>query len=180
MRLDHFVLVQKRQLAVHFQHPLDDEHHIRTACVIFVKHDGRRVAQGPRQDAFLKLGDLHAVFQLDRVLADQVNPGDVAVEVYPHARPVQARRHLFDMGGFARAVIALDHHAAVMGEACKDREGGVAVELVGAVQLWHAVGAVCEGLDLHVAVNSEDLADRDLLSGFCAQIDAAIRHCLVL
>jgi hypothetical protein len=37
-------------------------------------------------------------------------------------RPVEARRDLLDMGRLAGAVIALDHDAAVEGEAREDRQ----------------------------------------------------------
>ena len=48
----------------------------------------------------------------------QINAGNVGIKVDPHARPVQPRGDLFDVGRFAGAVIALDHDAAVMGEPC--------------------------------------------------------------
>ncbi len=37
MRADDAVLVEQREPARHFQHALDDEHHIGTAGVIFVE-----------------------------------------------------------------------------------------------------------------------------------------------
>ena len=40
-------------------------------------------------------------------------PADVAVEVQPHAGPVEPRRHLLDVRRLARAVQALHHHAPV-------------------------------------------------------------------
>ena len=135
-------LVEKRQLAVMFQHALDHEHHVGPARVVFVEDDGHGVAQRPGQDALVELGHLLAVAQLDRVLADQVDPGDVAVEVHAHAGPVQPRGDLFDMRRFASAVIALDHYAAVVGEAREDRQRRVGIELVGRVDRRNAVGAL--------------------------------------
>ena len=76
---DDFVLIQKGQFAVMFQHALDHKHHIRAARIIFIKDNRNRVAQGPRQDAFVEFGNLNTIFQFDRVFADQVNPADVAV-----------------------------------------------------------------------------------------------------
>ena len=61
----------------------------------------------------------------------------MAVQVDADAGPVQPRRHLFDMGGLAGAVIALDHDAAVEGKARQDRQGGLAVEAIGRVDLRH-------------------------------------------
>jgi hypothetical protein len=40
---DHAVLVEERQLAVGFQHALDDEHHVRASGIIFVKYECHRV-----------------------------------------------------------------------------------------------------------------------------------------
>ena len=176
VRIDDLVLVEQGQLAVHFQHTLDHEHHIRTAGVVFVEHDGGRVAQGPRQDTFLEISDLLAVLQLDRILADQVNPRDMAVEVHADRRPVQARGHLFDMGRFTRAVIALDHHAAVMRKPGEDRERRVRVELVRAVERGHPVGRIGKALDDHVRVDAEHFANRDFLGWFCIDVHRAVRH----
>ena len=166
VRRDHLVLVQKRQLALGLQHALDHEHHVGAAGVVFVEDDGGRVAQRPGQDALVKHRDLLAVDQLDRILADQVDAADVAVQVHPHAGPVQPRRDLLDMGRLAGAVIALDHHPAVIGKARQNRQGRVRVELVGRVDLGHAVGAFGKALDLHVAVKAEDLAQVDFLGRF--------------
>ncbi len=57
----------------------------------------------------------------------------MAVEVDAEARPVEARRDLLDMGRLAGAVIALDHDAAVEGEAREDRHRRVLVEQVGVI-----------------------------------------------
>ena len=119
--------------------------------------------QRPGQDAFAELGDLLAVVQDDRVLADQVDAADVAVEVDADAGPVEARGDLLDMGRLAGAVIALDHDAAVVGEAGEDRQRGVAVEAVGLVDDPGTCSvALAEGRHLHVAVDAERLAHRDL------------------
>ena len=88
MRRDNFVLIHQGQLAIMFKHPLDHKHHVGAAGVIFIKHNGHRIAQRPRQDTFVKLGHLQAVFKLDRILTDQIDAADVAVKVYPHRRPV--------------------------------------------------------------------------------------------
>ena len=158
------------------QHPLDDEHHVGAARIIFVEHDGNRVAQRPGQDAFVKLGHLLAVAQLDRVLADQVDPADVAVKVDAHAGPVQMGGHLFDMGRFAGAVIALDHHPAVVSKTCKDGERGVGIELVGRVDLGDAVGAFGKAADFHLGVDAKNLANRGFFGGFCDLIQHSVRH----
>ena len=124
MRPDHAVLVEQRQPAGRFQHALDHEHHVRAAGVVFVEAERDVVLVGPGQDAVAEFGDLLAVLDDDRVLADQVDTADVAVEVDAHARPVEPRRHLLDMGRLAGAVIAGDDDAAVVGEAGQDRERG--------------------------------------------------------
>ena len=85
---DHLVLVQQGQLAVHFQHALDHKHNVSTASVILIKHDGGRVAESPGQDSFLEICHLFSIFEFDGVFTDQVNPADVAVEIYANRRPV--------------------------------------------------------------------------------------------
>ena len=100
--------------------------------------------QRPGQDALAEFGDLLAVLQDDGVLADQVDAADMAVEIDPDARPVEPRRHLLDMGRLAGAVIALDHDAAVEGEAGQDGQGGVAVEAIGVVDAPEHARCCCE------------------------------------
>ena len=170
---DDLVLIEQCQLAIMLQHALDHEHHVGPACVIFVEHDCHRVAQRPRQDAFVELGHLLAIAQLDRVFADQVDPADMAVKVDAHRRPVQPRADLFDMGRFARAVIALDHHPAVIGKARQNGQSGVGIELVGRVDGRHAVGRFGKAFDLHIGVDAEHVADRDLFGGFLQ----GLSHC---
>ena len=137
MRLDHPALVEERQAAGLLQHALDHEHHVRAAGVVLVEDERDVVLQRPGQDAVLELGDLLALLQHDRVLADEVDARDVAVEVDAHAGPVEARRDLLDMGRLAGAVIARDHDAAVAREAGQDRERRLAVEQVVRVEVRH-------------------------------------------
>ena len=153
---------EQGQLAVDLEHALDHEHHVGAAGVVFVEHQGRRVLQRPRQDAFAEFGDLLAVAQHDRILADQVDTRDVAVEVDAQAGPVEAGRDLLDVGRLAGAVIALDHDAPVVGEAGEDRHRRVAIEQVGVVDLGHVLGRGTESRDFHVAVDAEKLARRNL------------------
>ena len=74
-------------------------------------------------------------------------------------RPVEPRGDLFDMGRLAGAVIALDHHAAIVGKARQDRQRGVRIEDVGLVEIGHALVRLGEGRDLHVDIDAECLAD---------------------
>ena len=103
-----------------------------------------------------------AVFQDDGVLADKVDAADVAVQVHPDQRPVQARGHLLDMGRLAGAVIALHHDTAIKGEARQDGARGLRIELIGWVQIRHVAVAICEGGNLHVDVDAEGRAHVDL------------------
>ena len=119
---DHAVLVEQGELALGLEHALDDEHHVGAAGVIFVEHQRDRVLQRPRQQPFAEFGDLLAFAKHDRVAPDEVDAADVGIEVDADHRPVESRRDLLDMGRLAGAVIALDHHAAVLGEAGADRE----------------------------------------------------------
>ncbi len=161
MRADDAVLVEQRQLAVDLEHALDDEHHVRAAGVVFVEHQRGRMLQRPGQQAFAEFRHLHAVAQHDRVLADQVDAADMAVQIDADAGPVEPRGDLLDMRRLAGAVIALDQHAPVEGEARQDRQRGVAVEAVGLVDIGHVVARPREGRDLHVGIDAEGLPDRD-------------------
>src|SRR5579871_6763298 len=70
------------------------------------------------------------VLKDDRVLADQIDAADVAVEVDADHRPVEARGDLLDVRRLAGAVIALDHHAAIERQAGADGERGLRVEAI--------------------------------------------------
>ncbi len=120
-----------------FEHALDHEHHVRAAGVVFVEHQRDVVLHRPRQNAVAEFGDLLAVLEHDRVLADEIDAAHMRVEVDADQRPVEARRDLLDMGRFAGAVIALHHDAAIEGKAREDRERGVAVEEIVGVNRRH-------------------------------------------
>ncbi len=83
----------------------------------------------------------------------------LAVEVHADQRPVEARGHLFDVRGFARAVVARNHHAAIVGEAGEDGERGVAVEQVVRIEVRHILVRLGIGGHLDVAVDAEHLPD---------------------
>jgi hypothetical protein len=140
VRTDDAALVEQGQAARGFQHALDDEHHVRTAGIVLVENERDIVLVGPGQDAVLEFGDLQTVLDDDRILADEIDTADVAVEVDTHARPVEARGDLLDMGRLAGAVIARDHHAAVVSKAGEDGERRLAVEEVIRIQIGY-VGA---------------------------------------
>ena len=155
------VLVEQGQAPFHLQHALDHEHHVRPTGVVLVEHERRRVLQRPGQEAFSERGDLLTVLDHDRVLAHQVDPADVAVEIDPDARPVEPRRHLLDVRGLAGAVVALDHHPAVVREPGQDRHRGVRVEPVVVVDIGHVLGARAERGHPHVLIEPELLPHTD-------------------
>ena len=157
MRADHLRLVEQRQLARAFEDALDDEHDVGAAGVIFVEHQRHIVLIGPGQDAFAEFGDLLAVLQHDRVLADQVDAADVAVEIDADAGPVEAGGDLLDMGRFAGAVIARHHDAAVVGEAREDGERGLAVEQIVLVDFRHMLGGLGISGDVEIRIKAEQL-----------------------
>jgi hypothetical protein len=113
--------------------------------------------ESPRQDAFLELRDLLAVPEDDRVLADQIDAADVAVEVNAHARPIQPGGHLLDVRGFAGAVIALDHHPPVVLEAGQDRERNLLVEQVVRVEIRHVLVCFRVSWNLEIGLDPEHL-----------------------
>ena len=162
---DHPVLVEQGQLAVGLQHSLDDEHHVGPAGIIFVEHQRHRMLQRPGQQPFAKLGHLLTVLEHDRVAADQVDAADVSVEIDADARPVEPRRDLLDVGRLAGAVIALDHHPAVAGEAGADRHRRVRIEHIGRVEVGNPLVRLAERRHLKVAVDPECLAHLHHLVG---------------
>jgi hypothetical protein len=159
MRSDHPALIEQGQTAGGLQHALDHEHHVRSAGVVLVEAQRDIVLVGPRQDAVAELGDLLALANHDRVLADQVDAADVAVEIDAHARPVEPRRHLLDMGRLAGTVIAGDDDAPVLGEAGQDRERGRAIETVVRIDIGHVLFGLRIGRHFHIAIDSKDLPD---------------------
>ncbi len=160
VRTNDFVLVEEGELAGDFQDALDHEHDVGAAGVIFVETECDIVLQCPRQDAVTEFRDLLTVLEDDRILADEVDTADMAIEVDAHARPVQARSHLLDMGRFARAVIARDHHTPVVGKACKNGESRVLVEHVVRVGIRHMRVRFRKSGHLQVDINAKNLADR--------------------
>ena len=123
-----------------FEDALDHEHHVGAACVIFVEDQRHIVLVGPGQDALAELGHLLAVLEHDRILADEVDAADMAVEVDADAGPVEARRNLLDVRGLAGAMIAGHHDAAVVGKAGQDGERGLAIEEIVLVDIGDMLG----------------------------------------
>src|SRR3546814_10837263 len=109
--------------------------------------------------------DLLAFHEDDGVAPDQVDAADMRVQVYADARPAQAGGDLLDMAGLAAAVIALHHHAAVIGEARQDREGGVRIEDIGGVEVGNPLVSLRKGGDLHVDIDAEHFARVDFAVG---------------
>src|SRR3546814_3227181 len=102
VRADHPVLVGQGQLALDLEDALDHEHDVRPAGIVFVEHQGAGVLQRPRQETLAVFRHLLAVAQHDRILADEVDAADVAVQVDPDAGPVEPGRDLLDMGRLDR------------------------------------------------------------------------------
>ena len=140
VRADDLRLVEQGELAGGFENALDDEHHVGAAGVIFVEDQRHIVLIGPGQNAFAEFGDLLAILQHDGILADQIDAADVAVEIDADAGPVEAGGDLLDMGRLAGAMIAGDHHAAVVGKARQDRQRGLAVEKIILIEIGHVFG----------------------------------------
>ena len=161
MRPDDAALVEQGQAARRFQHALDDEHHVRPAGVVFVEAQRDIVLVGPGQDAVAEFGDLHAFLDDDRVLADEVDAADMAVEVDAHARPVEARGDLLDMRRLAGAVIAGHHDAAVVGKARQDRQRRLLVEQIVGIDVRHVLVGDRIGRHHHLGVEAECLFHRD-------------------
>jgi hypothetical protein len=160
--LQHPVLVEQGQAALRLQNALDHEHHVGRPA----SYSSKTMAMGaaaprgsmPSRNSVTCLPSRRTMASL----ADEVDAADVAVEVHAHQRPVQPGGDLLDVRRLAGAVIALDHHAAVVGEAGADGQRGLRVEAVGLVDLRHVRVGRGEGGDQHVAVHAEGLAHGDL------------------
>ena len=132
--------------------------------------------QRPRQQPLAELGHLLTFAQYDGVAADKVDAADVRVEVDADHRPVEPGGNLLDVGRLARAVIALDHHPAVLGEAGADGERRARVEHVGGVEVGHALVGFAKSRDLHVRIDAEQVAyPGDLVWGGEQRFGAAFR-----
>jgi hypothetical protein len=69
---DHAVLIEQGELALNFQHPLDHEHHVGTAGIVFVEGQAQPDAGSPKaRMPFAKFGDLLPLLQNDCVFADR-------------------------------------------------------------------------------------------------------------
>ena len=161
MRPDDAALVEQRQAARRFQHALDDEHHVRPAGIVFVEAERDIVLIGPGQDAVAEFGDLHAFLDHDRILADEVDAADMAVEVDAHAGPVEARRDLLDMRRLAGAVIARHDDAAVVGKARQDRQRRLPVEQIVGIDVGHMLVGRRIGRHHHLGIEAEVFLHRD-------------------
>ena len=82
----------------------------------------------------------------------------MAVQVDAHAGPVQPGGHLFNVGGLARAVQALQHDPAVVFKTRQEGQRDFAVEAVIGVDLGHMLRALAKGGDLERAVDVKNLA----------------------
>ena len=100
----------------------------------------------------------------------------MAVEIDAHAGPVEARGDLLDMGRLAGAVIAGDHDAAVVGKAGQDRERRFAVEQIVRIEIRHMFVRLRIGRNLQIAIDAEDLADRDLHVRQRGLFETCFRH----
>ena len=69
---------------------------------------------------------------------------------------------------FAGAVIALDHHPAIVREPSADRQRRVRIENIGCVVIRYALIGFAEGGDFHIRVDPERLAHLD---GFVGGIE---------
>ena len=96
--MNHLVTVQQGQLAINFQHPLNHEHHIGTASIIFVKYKRHWILQCPGQNTLAKFGNLLAITKHNRIFTDEINAADMAVQIDANTWPVQPCGNLFNMG----------------------------------------------------------------------------------
>jgi hypothetical protein len=162
-----FVVEKRRNAACagHFEHALNHEHHVGAAGVILVEHERRIGLQRVGQNAFAELRDLHAVLQNDRVLADEIDTRDVAIEIDADAGPVEARCDLLNVGRLAGTVIALNHHAPVVFEAGENGERNLAIEQIVRIEIWNMFIGFRIGRNFEIGFDPEHLANREFHVG---------------
>ena len=117
--------------------------------------------QCPGQKAFAEFGNLLVFPQHDRILADEIDAADVAVEIDTDQGPIKPGRDLLDMGGFAGTVVAADHHPPIEGEAGEDCERRVVIKPGGVVEIRDMLARLAEGGNLEVTVDPKGLTDGD-------------------
>src|SRR5262249_11947352 len=113
------------------------------------------------------------------ILADQIDPADVAVEIDAHAGPVQPRSDLLDMSRLAGTVIAGDNNPAVAGKAGQDGKRGRPIEPIVRIEFGNVLFRFGIGRNLQISIDSEYLSDRNLhvrQAGFSCLISRE-RHC---
>jgi len=137
MGRDDSVLVQQREASIAFEEPLDDEHDIGTPGVKLVEEERDGLLGRPGKDAFLKLGDLLALAQDDAVASHEIKPRDVTVEIDADQRPTKTGGNLFEVGGLATAVRAVDEDPPIVHEAGKNCGGDIGIEAVRRIDLGH-------------------------------------------
>src|SRR4029077_5346136 len=177
MRLDHLALVEQREPSGRFQNTLNDEHHIRTAGVVFVEAERDIVLQSPWQNALAELGDLLAILDHDGVFADQIDPADVAVEIDADARPVEPRCHLLDVSGLAGTMVTGDNDATVFREARKNGKRRRSVEAIIGIDIRYVLIGLRVSRHFKVTVDSKNLPDRHFHVGHTGDFLYCSGHC---
>jgi hypothetical protein len=169
VRREHTVLVEQGEPPATLKHSLDYEHHVGPTGIELVEHQRHGPLERPRKDAFLELGDLHAVTYNDRVSADEVEPGDVTIEVHANTRPVQPSSDLLDVCGLAGAMAALKQHTPVVAKPSQDRRSNLRIEPVGRIALRDVLLRRGEAPDVKVRFEAEDSLNVDQNRGFKTQ-----------
>src|SRR5690625_5340296 len=79
MGMDDLVLIGHGKSALLLQDLLDHKHDIWTPRIVLIKDQRNRALQGPGNDSLLKGRDLSAFFDLDGILANQVQSGNMTI-----------------------------------------------------------------------------------------------------
>ena len=116
----------------------------------------------PGKNALAKFGDLFTVFENNRVLTDQINTTDMAIEVNSYQRPIKMRRNLLDMSRLPCTVIALNHQFPAMGEGSQDRDSRIMIKAIRRIDLRHIFCAFFEGRHHHIGIKAKDILNRNL------------------
>ena len=82
----------------------------------------------------------------------------MAIQIDPDTGPVETRGHLLDMGRLAGAVIALDHHSAIVREPRRNRERGIGIEYIAFVAIRNPLISLAESGYFYIRIDFEKLA----------------------
>ena len=160
MRPHHAVLIEQGELAVDLEDALDHEHHVGA---VRRRTRRRRARSGCCSAQGSRPSRNSVTWTPSRITIASLPIRSIRLMWLSRLMRMQGQLRraatCSDVGRLPGAVIALDHHPAVVGEAGENGERGVAIEAIRGVDVRHVVGGLRERRHFHVGVDAERLAD---------------------